>query len=48
VPGKQSAVTGRRLTEEEVEKVKLLMSEGMTPRRARAKVLGYVEEDLGL
>jgi hypothetical protein len=35
-----SPTTSRRLTDEEVEKVKRLISEGMEPRVARAKVLG--------
>jgi DNA primase/transcriptional regulator with XRE-family HTH domain len=46
--GVENSENGARLTEEEVEKVKYLIAKGMTPRRARAKVLGYVEEDLGL
>src|SRR5215211_7286733 len=39
---------GRRLTAEEAEEVKRLVHEGMAPRLARAEVLGYVGEELGL
>jgi hypothetical protein len=39
---------GRRLTAEEVQRVKRLVSEGMAPHVARAEVLGYVDEELGL
>jgi hypothetical protein len=45
---KFSATDSRRLTAEEVQRVKHLIREGMAPHLARAEVLGYVEEELNL
>jgi hypothetical protein len=45
---KPPATDSRRLTAEEVQKLKRLVREGMAPHVARAEVLGCVEEELGL